>query len=221
MQLIQVLILALAVSIDSFAVGISYGFRRMILTPGVLSLVALCSALLKTVAMLLGGVMVSWFSPGTAPRLGAAILVGLGLWFLLSAAFQPGGKKEASDGGRAEIGNDSAIATLRFRPIGIIIKVLQDPEAADIDNSRTIGGSEAVLLGLALGCDALGAGISAGFLQLPVAPTAAAVGVGTVIFLSAGMLLGSRLSKELPAWMSRALPGTILVILGVMTWLTG
>ncbi len=221
MQLIQVLVLAMAVSMDSLAVGISYGFRRMMITPYVLGLVALFSALLKLAAMLLGGVMVTWFSPAAAPRLGAAILVGLGVWFLLSAALQPGARKENSDAPYGETGTESPIAVLKLRHVGIIIKVLQDPEAADIDKSRTIGGSEAVLLGLALGFDALGAGISAGFLQLPVALTAGAVALGTAVFLSAGMLIGSRLSAELPPWMSRALPGIILVSLGVLTWLTG
>ncbi|MFO8060740.1 MAG: sporulation membrane protein YtaF [Bacillota bacterium] len=219
MQLIQALILALAVSIDSLAVGMSYGFRRMALTPAVLGIIGLLSAFLKTAAMLLGGAMGSWFSPTTGSRLGAAILVGVGLWFLASALLWRTGPGAGASTSDSE--SESAIAIFRLRGVGIIIKVLQDPEAADMDNSRSIGGAEAVLLGLALGCDALGVGISAGFLQLPVLPTVAAVAVGTAVFLACGLLIGARLTRELPAWVSRALPGAILVTLGVITRLTG
>lgn len=211
---IQVTLLALAVSLDSFVVGMSYGFRRVSLGFTRVVLIALLSALLKTVSMLFGRSIVGWISPSTAPAVGGMVLIGLGLWFLAAALL---GRREGADSEE----RDPHLVTLRLRPLGIVVKVLHDPAAFDVDDSRSIGVGEAVLLGLALGCDAMGAGISAGFLQLPIVPTVAAVAVGTVIFLSTGMVAGSRLGRELTARSARALPGVILVALGAFTWLTG
>lgn len=217
---VQITLLALAVSLDSFVVGMSYGFRRVTLGATRVALIAFLSALLKMIAMLFGRSIVGWVSPETAPAIGGIVLIGLGLWFLAAALFARD-EGAADEGSGEQDDRDPHLMTLRFRPLGIVVKVLQDPAAFDVDDSSSIGLAEAVLLGFALGCDAMGAGISAGFLQLPIVPAVGAVAVGTVVFLSTGMIAGSRLGKELTARPARALPGAILVALGAFTWLTG
>jgi len=213
---IQILLISLAVSVDSLVVGISYGVRRVHISHWMMLLVASLSAILKVAAMLLGRSLIMWMSPATAPRLGAAILIGLGLWFLLSAAVNAGKEKAKDQNGD----DDDTLLRFRLKYLGVVICVLQDPSVADMDDSRSISATEATLLGLALGFDALGAGISAGFLHLPVFFTAAAVGLGTMVLLSFGTIIGGRLKREIPSAMARALPGAILFILGFLTWLT-
>lgn len=217
---VQITLLALAVSLDSFVVGMSYGFRRVALGFSRVALIALLSALLKTISMLFGRSIVGWISPSAAPAIGGMVLIGLGMWFLAAALLAP--DEDTDDEGAKEHGDrDPHLMTLRLRPLGIVVKVLQDPAAFDVDDSRSIGFGEALLLGVALGCDAMGAGISAGFLQLPIFTTVGSVAVGTVVFLSTGMVAGARLGRELTARPARALPGAILVALGTFTWLTG
>ncbi len=218
---IQITLIALAVSLDSLVVGVSYGFRRVSISGAMMAVVASLSAALKVIAMLLGRSLVLWLSPAAAPRIGATILAALGVWFLLGAFFysrrERVRRRYESGPGNDE---DRALLAFRLRQLGVAVWVLDDPEAADMDDSRSISTGEAGLLGLALGFDAMGAGISAGLMQLPVVFTAVAVGLGTIMLLSVGTVLGARLQREMPASLGRALPGTILLALGCLTWLT-
>jgi len=219
---VRVVLLALAVSVDSFAVGAAYGFRRVRMPAGMIALVAGISALAKAAAMLFGGVLVMWFNPQMAQTLGAVILVALALWQFLSQAAQPKAAGEhTSEDDDVLDDSDNPLLTLRVKPLGIIISVLRDPQVADIDDSKSISPSEAVLLGLALGMDAMGAGVSAGLLGMPIIATICAVGLGTMLTLPAGVWLGSVAGDKLPRWPSRILPGAILLVLALLVWLTG
>ena len=220
-QWIQVCLIALAVSLDSLVVGISYGVRRMSISSIMVGIIAGLSALLKVVSMLLGQTMGRWFSAGLAPKLGATILLALGIWFLIEALISASKQKSREAEAMAKAGEDEmALLSFRLRHLGVVICVLRDPAAADVDNSQSISVTEAVLLGLALGFDAMGVGLSAGILHLPVVPTAVSVGLGTMVLLIAGMVAGARLEEELPPSLVRAVPGAILLILGLLTWLT-
>lgn len=219
---VRVVLLALAVSVDSFAVGAAYGFRRVRMPAGMIALVAGISALAKAAAMLFGGVLVMWFNPQMAKTLGAVILVALALWqFLSQAAQSKAAGEDTSEDDDVLDDSDNPLLTLRVKPLGIIISVLRDPQVADIDDSKSISPSEAVLLGLALGMDAMGAGVSAGLLGMPIIATICAVGLGTMLTLPAGVWLGSIAGDKLPRWPSRILPGAILLVLALLVWLTG
>ncbi len=218
---IQVLMVALAVSVDSLVVGVSYGFRRVSLPALMMAVVATFSAALKVLAMLLGSALVLWFPPTLAPLLGGAVLAILGGWFLLGALLSSRREHLRSRGNRLLASwPDQPLLAFRLRQLGVVVCVLDDPRAADVDDSQSISPGEAGLLGVALGLDALGVGISAGLMQFPVAPTAIAVGVGTMAFLGLGTVIGARLQRDMPPSVGRALPGVILLVLGLMTWLT-
>ncbi len=223
---VQVVLLALAVSADSFAVGAAYGFRKVRMPVGMIALVAGISAFAKAAAMLFGGMMVLWINAQVAQRLGAIILLALAVWQFRWAAGgveSQGGDQtlSASEKQGVEDASTDSLLTLRLRPLGIIVNVLRDPEVVDIDNSKSISAVEAVLLGLALGMDAMGAGVGAGLLGMPVFLTMVAVGLGTLVTLPLGVWIGSAAGDRLPRWPSRILPGTTLLILAILVWLTG
>lgn len=199
-----VLLFSLAVSLDSLGVGVSYGLRRIRVPMPSVMLICLNSALLVALSMLAGRWLAGWLNPLAARRLGSLLLVGVGAWISLQAWAQ----QAAARGGET---------LLRFRVpgLGLVVQVLQEPARADLDRSGSINAGEAVLLGLALSLDALGAGFGAAVAGMDGRLAPWLVGVFNWALLSLGLFLGGRLGER--GWGERGawVPGLVLVLLGI------
>lgn len=213
MDTVSMIALAMALSLDSLTVGLLYGVRGIRLSWVAMLVVSMASGLLLSLAMGGGRVVARWLEPGVAQRLGALLLVGVGLWITYQtwrnhrspAAVEPA--PAAGDG-------PLAVWRLRLGSIGVVIEILREPGAADIDHSGHISLTEACFLGIALALDSVAAGLGAamaGFspLGLPVA----AAGGSLVL-----MLLGSRAARLIPFKLDgpwAMLHGVVLVALGL------
>ena len=60
----SIILLALAVSLDSFSVGFTYGLRKMRIPFKSIAIIACCSAMTLTIAMLLGHLLQTIYVPG-------------------------------------------------------------------------------------------------------------------------------------------------------------
>lgn len=83
-----------------------------------------------------------------------------------------------------------------IKSLGIVINILKKPMSADFDNSGTITGVEAIVLGFALSLDAFGAGIGASMLGYSPLFLTIAVIIMSTSFVSLGMVGGALLSKK-------------------------
>ena len=87
MHLISSLLFALSANIDSFIVGMSYGIKKSdisLLKSTIISLVTL----IGTIAAILMGTQISQFLPASSTLgIGCALLIGLGLYYILKALF--------------------------------------------------------------------------------------------------------------------------------------
>lgn len=204
---ISLLLLAFAVSLDSFSVGLTYGLRKMKIPLKSIAVIAVCSAAVLMAAMMIGQLLESFFSPDLAEKLGGAVLILLGGWILIQF-FRPD-KNEL-------LCHEKIIMNFEIKSLGIVINILKKPMTADFDRSGTINGIEAVMLGLALSLDAFGAGIGAALLGLPPAKLALAAACMSSIFVYAGMKLGSYFAKS--GWMQKFsfVPGILLIIIGLL-----
>ena len=81
-QTISLLLLAFAVSLDSFSVGFTYGLRNMKIPIKSIAVIATCSAVVLMAAMMIGHLIESFFSPDMAGKLGGAVLIIIGGWIL-------------------------------------------------------------------------------------------------------------------------------------------
>ena len=81
-QLISLILLALAVSLDSFSVGFTYGLRKMKIPLKSIIIIACCAAATLMVAMLLGHLLQQFMSPQFAEKIGGIILIVLGGWVI-------------------------------------------------------------------------------------------------------------------------------------------
>ncbi len=203
------IILAFAVSLDSFTVGFTYGMRKMGLPLRAILIIACISATTFFISMMIGR-SISWFiSPHITEILGGVILIFIGAWVIYQF-FQSDNKDGPTEP------KDPYILKLEIQSLGIVIQILRKPMTADIDKSGTINGVEALLLGVALSLDAFGAGIGAAMFGFPPLLTAGVIAFMSSSFLWIGLKSGFLLSCW--GWLHRLsfLPGVLLILIGVM-----
>lgn len=186
------MMLAVAVSLDSFGVGLTYGLRRIKIPLVSLFFIGLCSAVSVLLAMAMGSGVAVWLSPHVAEMLGALILIGLGVWALVQT-YRPKCETESVD----------------------LNAILKDPARADMDRSGTVIGKEAFLLGFALALDAFAAGVGAALIGFSPLGLAGSVAVMGALFVFLGMKCGYLSSKVV--WLQRLsfVPGIMLILLGI------
>lgn len=205
--------LALALSLDSFTVGLVYALRGLRLNWAGLLVVSATSMAVLGGAMLLGQGLAAGLAPPAARRAGAAILVGVGVWVLWQARSLRGrGVPAAPAGGGAADG--APVWRLRLPLLRVVVMILREPAAADLDRSGSISPAEAFFLGLALAADSLGAGLGAGLADFP--PLLLAVLVGGAGWVS--LALAAQIANRVPDRLSgrwELVHGLVLVALGL------
>lgn len=80
MNPVSVMLLALALSLDSFTVGLLYGARGIRLSWSAMLVVSLATGMLLAAAMGGGRLVATVLAPHMAQRLGAVLLTGVGCW---------------------------------------------------------------------------------------------------------------------------------------------
>lgn len=204
---ITLLLLAFAVSLDSFSVGLTYGIRKMHIPFKSIGIIACCSAVALMTAMMLGRISTQFLSPAFAESLGGIILIGLGAWVL----YQFFRTEKAKD----VLPHEKTIVNFEIKSLGLVINILQKPMSADFDKSGTITGIEALMLGVALSLDAFGAGIGAAMLGYSPYYLALTVAIMSSLFVFIGMKIGTLFSKS--SWVQKCsfIPGVLLILLGI------
>lgn len=207
-EIFSLLLLALAVSLDSFGVGLTYGLRKMKLPTKSLLFIAICSAASILIAMVFGKMITKYLSPTIAESLGGAILIVIGSWALYQM-FRPA-KSDQQDHVKKEV-----IMNFEIEMFGLVIRILRKPMEADIDQSGTITGKEALLLGIALSLDAFGAGVGAALIGYSPIFMAVSVATMSALFVTLGMRSGYRFSDSKVMKKFSFIPGLLLIILGI------
>ncbi|WP_117170542.1 sporulation membrane protein YtaF [Paraliobacillus sediminis] len=205
-ELSTLLLLACAVSLDSFMVAFTYGLRQMKLAFQSVIMIGLISGTVFLCAMALGDWLGSYLSEKSAEMIGGGLLVLIGIWVLVSF-FRSDSSHEKTEPYEIKF---------EIKSLGIVIQILKKPMMADMDESGNIAGIEVFILGLALSLDSLGAGIGAALIGLPVILSAIGIGVATSLFLSLGLKSGVILSGWQGLHRFNFLPGLILIIIGVV-----
>lgn len=214
MKIISILILALAVSLDSFGVGITYGLRKVKIPIYSIIIIGLASATMILLSMQLGVWISLMLSPYAAKWIGAIILILVGLWAIIQVVNH---SNEDIDIKKNELKNKgNKIISIELKKIGLVIQILRTPMKADIDRSGIISPLEASLLGLALSLDAFGAGLGAALIGFEPLLTATTIAGMSGLFILIGMRLGFWFSDD--KWLQKftLLPGIILILVGIM-----
>ncbi|CAM4258870.1 putative Mn2+ efflux pump MntP [Paenibacillus endophyticus] len=229
----SLLVLAFAVSLDGFGVGVTYGLRRIRIPMLSVLIIACCSGLIIYLSMQVGGLLTSFLSEFAARLIGACVLILIGGWALLqlrkgkhadesgdstvASRIESAAAAEGSPHAHAgEIASAALVVMVELKRLGLVIQILKTPQAADVDKSGTISASEAVMLGVALSLDAFGAGLGAALIGLPSLLTALTIAAASAIFLIGGMRFGFRFSAWRGMQTLSLLPGILLIMMGIM-----
>lgn len=213
------LLMAFALSLDGFGVGLAYGLRRIRLPFGSLAVIALCTVLAMGVSMLFGNGVVLWMKFIPAQLLGAIIILCLGTFQLIRTVFNIDEKVPNNQAipviaslNQTAV-NEQPVFRIQLPFLGLIVQVLRNPDLADIDGSGGISLRESMLLGCALAMDAFASGIGAALAGM----TLSVIGIAA-LFLLAMIRLGQVLAGKIPEILinkAKLLPGMILILIGL------
>ncbi|MDF2816007.1 MAG: rane protein [Paenibacillus sp.] len=221
LSIIPLTILALAVSLDGFGVGVTYGLRKIRIPLLSIAIISICSGIIIYTSMQLGVWISQFVDPLFAKGIGGAILIGIGVWALYQVLHEK--PDEAADLIRdgeplPEVNVTSAreVMYIELKRLGLVIQILRTPSVADMDRSGNISPYEALLLGIALSLDALGAGIGAALIGFTPWLTSMVIALASGMFLASGLHIGYKYSDL--SWMRRlsVFPGFVLIIMGIM-----
>lgn len=175
--------LIIAVSLDSFGVGMTYGMRHIHVPFNAFLIIMLCSGTIVFISMTIGNTFSSFISPQLANLLGSSILFLLGLISFINL-YRPTHKHHHSMPLEDTTNHLNTLTT-----------ILSTPDKADLDRSGRISANEAFLLGSALALDAFGAGIGASLLGYSPLITTISVAMMSGLFLLIGIKTGLILTK--------------------------
>ncbi|WP_449355459.1 sporulation membrane protein YtaF [Virgibacillus natechei] len=196
------LFLVIAVSLDGFGVGITYGMRKIRVPLLGLLIIMLCSGVIVLLAMTTGNVLRSFISPDSTQVLGGTILIVLGCFSLYNII-------------RTKQETKAKAADLESRKQNIFTTILTTPDKADLDQSGIISPNEALLLGAALALDAFGAGIGASMIGYSPIITAVLIAFMSGLFVFLGIQTGMLLAKNKYMQRLTYVPPFLLIALGI------
>ncbi|MBL0386272.1 sporulation membrane protein YtaF [Tumebacillus sp. ITR2] len=221
-HVVSLLVLAFAVSLDGFGVGVTYGLRKIRFPLWSLLIVTLCSATMILIAMQVGGALMSYVSPQFAKDLGAIILIGVGSFAIYNLVTQKekepveeNGVTTVSPTEQPKQSEKKTVLRLELKKLGLVIQILRTPSSADVDRSGDISVKEALVLGFALSMDGFGAGIGASLVGFHSISTALTIACMNLLFIFTGIKIGTRYADARFVQRMAFLPGAMLIVIGV------
>ncbi|HEY2493343.1 MAG TPA: sporulation membrane protein YtaF [Paenibacillus sp.] len=225
-QMVSLMLLAFALSLDSFGVGITYGLRKMKIPLLSIVIISMLSGVIIYLSMQVGVLLSHVVSETVASAVGAIILIVMGSWSLVQLLLQkeksavvadvPKQNSVVAEYDQAEEVIERPVFSFEIRKFGLVIQILRTPSSADVDKSGSISGFEAMWLGIALSLDAFGAGLGAALLGFSPLWTAVVIAVFSGSFLVMGMKAGFRFATKSWTRHVTALPALMLIIMGIM-----
>ena len=184
-HLLSSLFISISVNLDSFAIGIAYGVKKIRI--GMLSnlVIAIISTLGTYLSMTVGELIGRFLPSDTVKIIGATVLLFMGIWGIwetLKAERQE--KKQKMKNSATDISYTTFIGK---------------PEKADLDDSKFIDVRESIPLAFALTINNLAGGVGAGITGLNVYITALMTFVLAILAIISGYFLGEKFAKKLSA----------------------
>ncbi|HLR74775.1 MAG TPA: sporulation membrane protein YtaF [Virgibacillus sp.] len=195
------LFLVIAVSLDGFGVGMTYGMRKIHVPLAALAIIMLCSGCVVLLSMTIGHLLSSFISPHVTTQLGGFILLILGCFALYNIR-------------RSKTAPNSTNNNQKKKPT--FKTILSTPDRADLDKSGIITINEALLLGIALALDAFGAGLGASMLGYSPLLTTISIALMSGLFVYGGIKTGMLLLKNKFMQKMTFVPPLLLITLGLI-----
>jgi len=197
--------IAIAANLDNLGVGIAYGIQQIRISHMSNLIIALISFFATWLSAEIGKMISLYLSSQVASIIGAILLFGVGIWIILQPII-------------TAIKNNQPIIDLQLLGNKFYIgptEILNYPERADIDSSRSVGNWEAVILGIALSINALAGGFDAGAVGISSIVEATLVGIFSFATIIAGYYFGRKYAAEQIGKYATVISGTLLMAIGL------
>ena len=167
-MLLDVILLSISSSIDSFGIGITYGLRRLKIN--ILSKLILftISVIITYISLLIGKNLCYLLPPVLIKLLGAFILIIIGTTIIFQII---NSKKEKINQSKNykfldnnSIYTEKKIYKFFIKLLGITIQIIKNPVCSDFDDSLNIDAIEAFYLGISLSIDSFCIGLASSIL---------------------------------------------------------
>lgn len=214
-----IIILAISLSVDALGAGIVYGMRKIKLPFVSKVIISLFSIMYSGLALWLGKIIAACLPPLTSKWIGVSILLAMGFWIIIQSYRKPK-TDESSEAIHKPVSSGKSEETLiriAIKSLGITIQVVRNPYEVDIDRSGIIDPREALLLGLALSVDAIGAGIGSAMVGFYGISVPFLIGLFQIIFLYIGSRIGEIVLKlPIHEKVLTYTPGLLLIFLAFL-----
>ncbi len=198
----RLVLLIVALSVDAFAAGLSYGADKVRIPPLSALIVAFLSDLLLIASLLAGSLFKALIPPSLAALFSFALLFILGVLKIFDSSV----KKII----RENRFKDRELH-LSLKNLGFILTVYAQPQKANTEDIEVLSPGEAVSLGLALSLDSIAAGIGAASSELSLPLTALLTFSISLLSVFAGCRLGRFLADR--SGLNLSVMGGILLVL--------
>lgn len=202
MHLLPSFLFALSANIDSFTVGISYGIKKMKISPLSTILIALIATTGTFLSMLLGKFIIKFMSENTANIIGSVSLILMGIWFIIDASI-----KEHCERNKKLCNAENNLLPYK--------NLLDNPEIVDIDNSGYIDVKESIFLAFALTINNVGVGIGASITGINIFLATIFTLILSTIGLLAGCIIGNSYLSKFFGKFAPFISGISIIILGI------
>ncbi|MUG45950.1 sporulation membrane protein YtaF [Paenibacillus woosongensis] len=194
-SLLAIIAIGVASNLDNAGVGIAYGVRKIHIPWYSNLTIAFISFLATLVSGLFGNLISTWMPLWIGQLIGTIVIIGVGVWVLV----QPYVEKKP---------------TPKTSSSNSLTRLLQNPEEADADSSKSLSLPESIVLGIALAMNALAGGFNAGITQLNVWYTSLSVGLFSFILLALCAGFGEKFAAEKLGHRATVVSGLLLIFIG-------
>ncbi|QUH25521.1 sporulation membrane protein YtaF [Serpentinicella alkaliphila] len=207
--MLESILIAIAISIDSLSVGIAYGVKKIKVPFPSLIILDILSVTLLGLGFFAGNILLKLVPEIWTQVIGGGILFIMGSYLLIQGWIN---YKYPSE----NIVGPTPIAVISIESLGIAINILRDPSRVDLDISGIIDTKEAVLLGIALAIDSLAVGVAVAVPSIYlIIFTLLLVAIINIVFILIGITIGKNLIANKFKEKTAFLPGFILISLGL------
>lgn len=200
--MLESLFIVLAICLDSLAIGIAYGMRKIKIPIKSLLVIDIVCTVVLSIAMFLGNIITK-ILPGNLPTIiSFIILLCIGIYFLLEGI------------SNSFINKDKKKFEIKFSNIKIIIDVVVDCTKADLNKSGDIDLREGFYLGMALSLDSLGIGFGVALVSINYIQVLVFSFIFNMLIILLGLYFGKKFVSKYKfncSWVS----GLILIFLAL------
>ncbi len=204
--MIESILMVLAISLDSFVIGIACGTKDIKLPKKVIIIINIICTAFLAVSIFLGNVVRKILPGKSASIISFFILLILGVYYIFDSLLNTLIEKRNMRNKKIEF---------EFFNINIIIDIVVDGTKADINKSGDIDFKESIYLALALSLDALGVGFGSSLGVVDCKQILITFFIFNMIAIFGGLYIGSKFISRIKlniSWIS----GLILIFLGLI-----